>query len=113
MFSNLQSSYYTLFWPIKSVQIFGIIKKSSKDSPILKTENFAQPILSKMSEKDRLVDRSLFPQLGEKIYFDNAGAALYNSKHVDRISEALKNTLLGKSRRSAILTYFSEPSFFK
>ncbi|CAG5079412.1 Oidioi.mRNA.OKI2018_I69.PAR.g9248.t1.cds [Oikopleura dioica] len=47
-----------------------------------------------MSERDRLVDRSLFPQLGEKIYFDNAGAALYNSKHVDRVSEALKNTLL-------------------
>ena len=50
-----------------------------------------------MSAEERLVERSLFPQLPkEKIYFDTAGAALYNSLHVDRISGALKTTLLGK-----------------
>lgn len=56
-----------------------------------------------MSAEERLVERSFFPQLPkEKIYFDNAGAALYNSLHIDRISEALKTTLLGTFLRGLL-----------
>ena len=38
--------------------------------------------------------RNEFPQLGEKIYLDNAAAALYSKTHVTRIMEMMQSELL-------------------
>ena len=41
-----------------------------------------------------LLSRDEFPQLSGSVYLDNAGAALYNSSHVEQVSKILQNTLL-------------------
>ena len=38
--------------------------------------------------------REEFPQLGDKIYLDNAAAALYSKTHVTRITEMMQAELL-------------------